>query len=350
MTPGMTITGIQAALLSAVLFGMSPAVCKLAVGDMEPALLAGLLYLGSGLGLAGAVLLRGVPVRETFSGFTPRQWTHLLGAIVSGGIAAPLLLAFGILNGTASEVSLLLNFEAVATTLIAWALFHEQVGRRVWAGKAVIIVASILIVFRGEAVRLSLPGLAVLAACVLWGVDNNLTRELESVPATLLACIKGLAAGGFNLLLSFLMFDQLQFTLTGAAGALAIGAFSYGASLVLFIHALREIGSARTSTWFASGPFIGGGLSILLLHERPPAHYWLSAILMLSGMFFLYGERHRHLHRHERMEHSHPHEHDEHHRHPHDLQETVPHEHFHVHEPISHSHLHWPDIHHRHRH
>lgn len=343
--------GLHTALLSAILFGISPVACKALVGDMPAALLAGLLYLGSGLGLAGVLVWQTVPVRAVFQALSLRQWLNLLGAIISGGVAAPLFLAYGIRFGTASEVSLLLNFEAVTTTLLAWLLFHEHIGLRVWTGKLMIVGASVLVVFTGaERLGLSLPGLSVLTACVLWGIDNNLTRELEAVPATLLACVKGLSAGLFNLFVSVIVLHGSA-TALQITGSLVIGALSYGASLVLFIYALREIGTARTSTWFASGPFIGALLAVLLLGERPPAGYWLAALIMLSGMFFLYGETHRHSHTHDAMEHSHRHLHGEHHQHAHeDGNDGEPHEHQHTHQVISHSHLHWPDIHHRHTH
>ena len=330
---------------------MSPVACKAIVGQMPPPLLAGLLYLGSGLGLAGIVLRQTPQFYDILGSLSRRQWRCLAGAIVSGGVAAPLFLAFGIRYGTATEVSLLLNFETVATTLLAWMVFHEHIGNRVWVGKALIVGASTIIVLTGsEGMQLSVPGLSVLAACLLWGIDNNLTRELESMPASLLACTKGLIAGIFNILLSLFLFGGTV-TAFQVTGALFIGALSYGASLVLFIHALREIGSARTSTWFASGPFIGTLLSVVVLGERPPGVYWVAALVMLSGMFFLYGEVHRHRHQHERLAHSHSHTHDEHHRHVHgEEQPEEEHNHFHVHEPIMHSHVHWPDIHHRHRH
>ncbi|WP_298266887.1 DMT family transporter [Geobacter sp.] len=347
----MAIKGLHAALLSAILFGMSPVACKAIVGQMPASLLAGLLYLGSGLGLTGAVLHHKLPIFDIVSSLSRRQWVYLAVAIAAGGVAAPLFLAFGIRYGTATEVSLLLNFETVATTVLAWLIFHEHIGYRVWIGKVLIIGASIGIVLTGtDGVQLSVPGLAVLAACLLWGIDNNLTRELESLPASLLACMKGLSAGLFNVLLSLFLFRN---PVTGlqVTGTLVIGALSYGASLVLFIHALRDIGSARTSTWFASGPFIGTLLSVIVLGERPPGEYWVAALVMLSGMFFLYGERHRHLHQHERFVHAHPHVHDEHHQHLHEEGECEgSHEHLHVHEPMTHSHVHWPDIHHRHRH
>lgn len=326
--------------------------CKLVVGEMPSSLLAGLLYLGSGLGLTLVVLRQKVPASTLLRSLSKRQWWFLLGAIASGGVAAPLFLAYGIRFGTASEVSLLLNFESVATTLLAWMVFREQIGPRVWIGKLFIIGASVLVLFTGgEGVRLSLPGLSVLGACLLWGVDNNLTREVESLPATLLACLKGWSAGIFNVLLSLALY-RAQATPLQVTASLAIGALSYGASLVFFINALRQIGSARTSTWFASGPFIGTILSVLVLGERPSGEYWVAALLMLSGMLFLHGERHRHAHRHEKMTHAHPHEHDEHHQHPHTEADLLgkKHDHVHTHEAITHAHVHWPDIHHRHTH
>jgi len=343
---------VRTALLSAILFGISPVACKAVVGEMPSSLLAGLLYLGSGIGLTGVAYCQKSNGLHMLRSLSLKQKACLVGAIMSGGIIAPLFLAYGIRHGTASEVSLLLNFEAVATTLLAWLIFHENIGVRVWLGKILIVGASILIIFTGgDSLKISIPGLSVLAACLLWGIDNNLTREIESIPATLLASIKGWSAGLFNIVISLALFRS-QVTAMQVSGALVIGAFSYGASLVLFIQSLREIGSARTSTWFASGPFIGTILSVVLLGERPPGGYWVAALIMLSGMFFLYGEMHRHKHHHERLEHSHAHSHDdEHHQHVHENGDaSEQHEHLHVHEPMTHSHVHWPDIHHRHGH
>lgn len=339
------------AIISAFLFGMSPVACKVVVGHMPAALLAGLLYLGSGLGLTGVVVRQRVEVFNIMGALTRRQILLLVGAVLSGGVAAPVFLAFGIRYGTASEVSLLLNFETVATTLLAWLIFHEQVGGRVWLGKVLIVGASVLAILGGDKeMGLSIPGLAVLAACLLWGMDNNLTRELEDIPASLLACLKGWSAGIFNVLLSLFLAGG-SVSATQVAGTLLIGALSYGASLVFFVQALREIGSARTSTWFASGPFIGTILSVVILGERPSLVYWASALVMLLGMVFLFGEKHGHLHSHERLAHSHPHQHDEHHLHEHaDGVSEAGHDHFHVHQPITHTHAHWPDIHHRHTH
>jgi len=347
----MTKRGLNAAILAAILFGMSPVACKAVVGEMSSSLLAGLLYLGSGLGLTWVVLRQATPFYVVLAALSRKQWGNLVGAIVSGGVAAPLFLAYGIRTGSATEVSLLLNFEAVATTLIAWFVFREHIGYRVWVGKFLIVGAAALVVLAGNGdMRLSVAGLSVLAACALWGIDNNLTRELEALPASLLACIKGWTAGTFNVILSLVLFKS-HASAFQVSGVLAIGALSYGASLVLFIFAMREIGAARTSTLFGSGPFIGTLLSVLVLGEHPTGVFWVAALIMLSGVLLLYGEMHSHFHRHERLAHSHPHMHDEHHRHVHaEGACNENHDHFHVHEPTEHVHRHWPDAHHRHAH
>lgn len=346
----MVTSGNVTAILSAVLFGISPVACKAVAGEMSAAALAGLLYLGSGMGLLLFMQWRRQPLFAPMRNLSPRQLAFLGGAIISGGILAPLFLAYGIKHGTAGETSLLLNFEAVATTLLAAFVFHEHVGRRVWGGKVLVVAgAAILVVRDVSALSFSVPGLAVLAACLFWGIDNNLTRELEELPATALAAVKGLVAGLFNLLVGVIFFPATV-TPFQAAATLSIGALSYGASLVLFIHALRLIGSARTSTWFASGPFVGMVLSVALLGERMAPGFWPAAGIMLGGLFILFREEHGHPHEHEELAHSHPHIHDEHHLHPHDKEPQGAHEHFHVHEPLVHTHVHWPDIHHRHRH
>jgi drug/metabolite transporter (DMT)-like permease len=345
------LSGQFLAILSAALFGVSPVLCKMLIGDMSPALLAGLLYLGSGIGLQLFLLLTGRSSIEELGRISSQNRLKLLGAVLSGGIIAPLCLTYGIKYGTASEVTLLLNLETVSTTLISWMIFKEHIGFRVWTGKLLILIAAAFIILQNEgALSLSLPGGLVVIACIFWGIDNNLTRDIEELPSTTLALFKGLGAGIFNIILA-LLFTAGSATAYQAGGALAIGALSYGLSLVLFVEALRRIGAARTTTFFAVGPFIGTLLSIVVIGESPPAPYWVAASLMLGGMFLLYRERHGHLHSHDPLSHLHGHIHDEHHRHPHPGDSSgMRHEHPHSHEPLTHIHGHWPDVHHRHGH
>jgi len=345
------LSGQFLAILSAALFGVSPVLCKMLIGDMSPALLAGLLYLGSGIGLQLLLFCQRRDSLRELGQISLRSRFKLLGAVISGGIVAPLCLTYGIKYGTASEVTLLLNLETVATTLISWLIFKEYIGPRVWTGKILILTAAAIIVFRMEGEpTLSLSGLLVVLACIFWGLDNNLTRDVEELPATVLAGIKGLGAGIFTTGAA-LLFSSGKASGLQIGGALTIGALSYGLSLVLFVEALRRIGSARTSTFFAIGPFIGTLLSVVMLGERPPVAFWFAAVLMLGGVFLLYREKHRHLHTHEAVTHHHRHFHDEHHQHTHESSYTdEAHDHSHTHGPITHIHGHWPDIHHRHGH
>ncbi|MDA8414269.1 MAG: EamA family transporter [Desulfobacteraceae bacterium] len=341
------------ATLSAVLFGISPALCKLVIGEMSPILLAGLLYLGSGIGLSFVLVRQRINIIRETRGISRLHRLKLLCAVLAGGVIAPLCLVYGIKHGKASEVALLLNLETVATTIIAWRIFKEQVSRNVWAGKVLIVLAASVIILKSpEGLAFSASGILVVLACIFWGIDNNLTRDVDELPATALAAIKGYGAGLFNIILAAVLgfgtFEAYQI-----GGALLIGALSYGTSLVFFIGALRKIGSARSSTFFAIGPFIGVLTSLILLHEQPPAFFWLAAALMLAGVLCLYRERHEHPHAHGALTHRHQHTHDqdEHHRHLHDEKDnSEPHDHYHVHERLTHRHVHWPDTHHRHGH
>jgi drug/metabolite transporter (DMT)-like permease len=345
------LSGQFLAILSAALFGVSPVLCKMLIGEMSPALLAGLLYLGSGIGLQLFLLITGRNSIEELGRISSQSRSKLLGALLSGGIIAPLCLTYGIKYGTASEVTLLLNLETVSTTLISWMVFKEYIGPRVWTGKLFILVAAAFIILQNEGkLSLSLPGMLVVIACIFWGIDNNLTRDIEELPSTTLALFKGLGAGIFNIILA-LLFTAGSANAFQTGGALAIGALSYGLSLVLFVEALRRIGAARTTSFFSVGPFIGTLLSIAVLGESPPASYWIAASLMLGGIFLLYREKHGHLHSHDPVSHRHGHIHDEHHSHNHTGDNSRGrHDHPHSHEPLTHIHGHWPDIHHRHGH
>lgn len=338
---------ISFALLSAALFGASTPLAKILLGSTSPLLLAGLLYLGAGIGLGAWLAVRG--------GFKPIARGDLpwLGAaILAGGIAGPALLMFGLARTDGATASLLLNVEAVFTAVIAWVAFRENVDRRVFAGMVAIVAGGVILSFETIPTSESLKGqILISAACLAWALDNNLTRRISGGDAATLACVKGLVAGSVNLGLALAQGAHLP-----APGFLAIagvvGLLGYGVSLALFIVALRDLGTARTAAYFSVAPFFGAALALLLLAETPGTAFWIAAALMAAGVWLHISERHRHAHAHEPLAHEHPHVHDAHHRHEHafpwDGQE--PHVHPHDHDTLSHSHPHHPDLHHRHRH
>ena len=346
--------GIAYALAAALLFGASTPFAKLLVGSLPPILLAGLLYAGAGVGLLLWYLLQRLlrTSRQTREApLSSRDLPWLAAAIVSGGIAGPILLLYGLRATPGSTAALLLNLEGVFTALLAWFIFHENVDRRVATGMALIIAGGALLSWQGSVSGAGWGAIAVTAACLCWAVDNNLTRRVSAADPLQIAGVKGLIAGAINLGLAY-----ATGAVTPSAGALLsaslVGFFGYGVSLALFVLALRGLGTARTGAYFSVAPFVGAALALPLLGEHPGGLFWVAAVLMAIGIWLHLSERHEHRHRHEAMAHAHRHVHDEHHQHRHDFpwDGREPHTHYHPHRPLVHSHPHYPDIHHRHRH
>jgi drug/metabolite transporter (DMT)-like permease len=340
--------GIPAALVAALLFGAGTPLAKLLLGPVSPWMLAGILYLGSGLGLAA--LRIGAGHRGTGVAWNELPW--LAGAIALGGVAGPVLLMWGLARMPAASASLLLNAEGVLTALVAWFAFHENFDRRIALGMLLIAAGAAVLAWPGEArFDAALPALAVLGACAAWALDNNLTRKVALADATQVAMLKGLAAGAVNVALAAAAGVSWPAPGALASGAL-LGFLSYGVSLALFVRALRDLGTARTAAYFSTAPFAGAIISVVLLRESPTWGLAAAALLMGAGVWIHLTERHRHLHLHEPIDHDHEHEHDRHHQHAH-AESVAPgarHSHPHHHDAMTHSHEHYPDAHHRHRH
>lgn len=345
------ISPVTAALAAALLFGGSTPLAKQLITHISPILLAGLLYAGSGLGLFIARVIR--DKGWSCSGLQKSEWGWLLGAIAFGGILGPILLMLGLVLTSAATTSLLLNLEAVLTALLAWIVFKENTDFRIVFGMMVIVAGGILLSLpQGQGTEKQLIGpLLIAGACFCWAIDNNFTRMVSTGDPLFIACIKGMTSGLVNIaaaLLSGATFPEWP----TIVHAIVIGFFGYGASLVLFILALRGLGTARTGAYFSTAPFIGAAIAILLFHEPTSVFFWIAAALMAWGVWIHLTENHQHEHTHEPLSHTHSHVHDEHHQHEHDFpwNGKEPHTHYHVHTSITHSHPHYPDIHHRHDH
>lgn len=345
--------GVLAALASAFLFGAGTPLAKGLLGQVSPWLLAGLLYAGSGLGLLAYRVVKNLPTPRL-----QRSESFWLGAaIVCGGGIAPVLLMFGLTGLAASHASLLLNAEAVLTTLLAWALFKEHLGSRIVVGMVLIVSGALLLTWPQAGVKLALqasdvwPALAVLLACAFWALDNNFTRKVAHLDASWIACMKGLTAGVTNLLLALLLGAAWP-SLGSISAAMAVGFLAYGVSLTLFVVALRHLGASRAGAYFSTAPFVGAVVSIVFFAEPVSWQLGLASGLMALGVWLHLTEHHAHAHSHNSHSHAHPHVHDAHHMHAHALGEDAlePHDHVHHHEPLTHDHAHYPDAHHRHGH
>lgn len=341
------------ALLAAALFGASAPLAKLLLGEIDPLPLSALLYLGSGILLALVLgwgrFIQKIPRKEAPLRKGDLPW--LAGAILAGGVLAPILLLYGLRVTPAATASLLLNFEAVATTLIAVLVFREAISRAAWIAILLVTLASILLSLDGSgAWGLSLGALAILSATGLWGLDNNLTRNISAKDPAMIVAVKGLAAGGISLLLAAAIGSNFPAPVY-ILGGLLLGSLSYGVSILLFVRALRRIGAARTGALFGVAPLIGVLFSLVLFREPPTLAFWIALLVMAFGTALLLREEHEHDHTHERLVHEHAHGHgDMHHIHVHGPGDVENHSHEHIHEELVHQHDHLPDIHHRHGH
>ena len=342
---------VLAALAAAMLFGASTPLAKALLGAAPPVLLAGLLYAGSGVGLALARLARDRGFKAPQ--LSRPEWPWLLGATLVGGVLGPILLLYGLARTSAASTSLLLNLEAVLTALLAWLVFHENADRRIVLGMALIVAGGVVLAWPtdGTGATSLIGALAVAGACVCWAVDNNLTRKVSAGDPVFIAATKGVVAGATNIALALALGTRLP-TPGATAAAMGVGFLGYGVSLVLFVIALRGLGSARTGAYFSVAPFFGAGLAIAAFGEPLSWPFALAAALMALGVWLHLTEVHEHEHIHEALTHTHAHRHDTHHRHGHDFDwdGREPHSHEHAHEPLVHRHPHYPDVHHRHDH
>ncbi len=345
--------GVLFALGAATLFGLGTPAAKVLVGDVPPVMLASLLYLGSALGLGLWIVYSRIfhkGGRETPLSLNDAPW--LMGAIVSGGVAGPVLLMFGLERLPGSNASLLLNLEAVFTISLAWIVFHENFDRRIASGALLILLGGVALSWQGRLEQGNLSGsILVAGACLAWAIDNNLTRKISGGDPVQIAFLKGLIGGLTNLALALSLGNVFP-ALGKISFSALVGLIGYGISLVLFILALRNLGAARTGAYFSVAPFIGSIFAVLLIGESVTLSLIIASILMGLGVWLHLTEKHVHQHSHESLIHDHRHDHDEHHKHSHPKEENLfeVHSHSHSHEVINHSHPHYPDIHHRHDH
>ena len=340
------------ALAAALMFGASVPLSKLLFSSAEPIMVAGLLYLGMGLGM--------LPVKAYMTMFgKPSQKEEPLarsdmpwvfGTVLFGGILAPVVMMISLDHTPGSTASLLLNFEGVATGLIALFIFKEAIGKRVWMAIALITVGcSVLSLREGGGWGISLGAIGIMATCVLWAIDNNITRRISGKDQYMIVVIKGLGAGTFTFVLATLVGVKLP-SIGVMLLAMLLGFVSYGVSMAMIVVAMRHLGAARTAAFFGVGPFAGALLSFVLLREHAEMFFWMALAPMAVGVFLLLSETHSHEHTHAVLRHSHKHRHDEHHKHKHRGRTPREHTHMHEHELMSHSHQHAPDLHHRHEH
>ena len=346
--------GYLYAILAAILFGASTPAAKLLLGKVDPWLLAGLLYLGSAIGLIIIFLIQSATKKASIQEASLKygDWGWLGGAVLLGGVIGPVFLMVGLVKISAASASLLLNLESVFTAFVAWFAFKEHTDRKIVIGMFSTVVGCFVLSWKGHFEYQDLSGsLLIAGACLCWAIDNSFTRKISAANPLQIAMIKSLIAGLTNTISAFFFGATLPgYLILICAGV--VGLVGYGLSLLFFIIGLRDIGTARTGAYFSLAPFVGAGLSIIFLGESLSMQLVVASIFMGLGIWLHLTESHSHIHQHEELEHEHRHIHDEHHQHAHSPADPIgePHTHRHKHEPLCHAHPHFPDIHHRHRH
>lgn len=287
---------------------------------------------------------------KTEATMTMKELPYIIGMILLD-IAAPILLMLGLTLTTASNTSLLNNFEIVATTMIALFIFKETIGKRVWIAIILITTSSIVLSLQDlSSLSFSIGSLFVLLASIAWGFENNCTRMLSLKDPLQIVVVKGFGSGIGSLIIFFTIQD-FYFNSYFIFLALLLGFVAYGLSIFLYIKAQRHLGAARTSAYYATAPFIGVFISWIVLQEPITTTFSVALAIMLLGTYFAVSEDHHHTHVHTLMTHEHKHNHhDGHHTHHHDENVHGEHTHVHTHEAIAHAHAHTPDLHHRHTH
>ena len=270
------------ALAAAVFYACATPFSKRLLESLPPVLLAGLLYLGAGVG--AAVLLFGTK-RANPAGnvaFTRDEMPYVI-AMVLLDVLAPILLLFGLRSASAASASLLNNFEIVATVLIALLFFRESISPRLWVAVALITLGSCLLTFDASVpFRFSGGSVLVLLATVCWGLENNCTRKLSQNNPILIVAVKGLGSGLVALALGLAAGERFS-GMGSILFALLTGFFTYGISIACYIRAQRTLGAAKTSAYYAAAPFIGAALSFVLLGERANGLFFVALLFMGAG-------------------------------------------------------------------
>ena len=338
------------ALMAALLYGLSSPFSKLLLQKLPPILMAALLYLGAGLGMSLVQLLYLTSHKENHEAKLTQKEAPIVIVMILLDILTPILLMLGLTLTTASNASLLNNFEIVATSLIALFLFKENIGKRMWLAILLITLSSILLSFTDLSVfSFSIGSVFVVLACIAWGLENNCTRLLSIKDPLQIIILKGFGSGIGALIISLLL-KETSNNLLYIGMALLLGCFAYGFSIFFYIKAQRFLGAARTSAFYAVAPFIGVIVSWIIFHEAITSRFLGALGIMLIGAYLAASEKHKHLHLHPQLKHTHKHSHEDDHHFHHEEEVLGEHLHEHTHTPLEHDHPHTEEIHHAHSH
>lgn len=321
------------AILAAALYAINVPFSKMLLNQVEPTMMASFLYLGAGLGMfVYSIALKATGKTPSTEPLTKKELPYTIAMVVLD-IIAPILLMFGIKASHAANVSLINNFEIVATSLIALFVFKEVISKRLWIAISLITVASVILSFEGAgSFEFNIGSLFVFGACLCWGIENNCTRMISNKSSIEIVVIKGTFSGLGSLIVALAIGESIP-SIPWMMCVLLLGFVAYGLSIYFYVMAQKYLGAAKTSAYYSIAPFLGVAFGMLILGERPEIQFYIALAIMISNTYFMIKDT---------IELQHTHEHNHTHTHEHSHGDTVhSHEHTHTH---THIHVHGADI------
>lgn len=308
------------AILAAALYAINVPLSKLLMENVTPTMLAGFLYLGAGVGI-GMVL----GIKKVQNKLVDEQWLDKKDlpytiAMVVLDIAAPIFLMFGIANTNSANVSLINNFEIVATSIIALVIFKEKISKRLWSAIILVMLSSIILSFEGtDAFVLNKGSLCVMCACICWGIENNCTRSISDKSSEEIVLIKGIFSGIGSIIIALIIGEKAP-EIIYILAIMLLGFVSYGLSINFYIMAQKNLGAAKTSAFYSVAPFLGVGFSFIILGEKPALQFYIALVIMIVSTLIMIkdtlgdeklysGYVHVHEHKHGKIVHTHEHRH-----------------------------------------
>ena len=338
------------AVVAAALYAINVPFSKILLDHVEPTMMAAFLYLGAGLGmLAYSLATKATGKAVPTEPLTKKELPYTIAMVVLD-IIAPILLMFGIQSSNAANVSLINNFEIVATSLIALFVFKEVISKRLWIAIALVTVASIILSFEGAgSFAFNTGSLFVFGACLCWGIENNCTRMISNKSSIEIVVIKGTFSGLGSLIVALAIGEHIPSVLWMVC-VLLLGFVAYGLSIYFYVMAQKDLGAAKTSAYYSIAPFLGVAFGMLFLGERPAIQFYVALAVMIVSTYFMikdtielqhtHEHSHTHIHEHSHGDTVHSHEHTHTHTHIHVHGEDSG-DHRHDHKAMSHEHLHF---------
>lgn len=284
------LTGYLSVLFAAVLFGSVFSLAKVPLATIDPLALTAIVYTISGLAL--------IPfARASFTFERKFDYIYVIIVTIFGGIAAPVLLMYGLQQTAASTAAILTNGEIIFTLALSSLFFGEKPHGPVGLFAVVLVVIGLVIATTEDLTALESilelnPGnIMILASMLMWAIDNNVSRRLTlKVSPAKIAMVKSLAGGLILLAIALAMGkgDSIAAIKLDMWMLIIIMSISgFGGALLLFLEGIKRIGTVKTMSMFSMTPVFGIVIAALALGESITVFQGVATGLIIIGIILI---------------------------------------------------------------